>query len=333
PDLFGINPEDTLNNELAGYFYRGSVINPVQTEYCKALACAVPSKEFKAEVARKPFLASFTATAGKSTFTMAAVHFRYRYPTIGNGKKSRLNEALYAPMLKVYDFETHTGYVYDPKVKSQVEEKYETSSRFSEVKSVSNFLGRLVSTSKQKSVLLYGDFNLMAPSMTTSMKREEEPLLTNAKNDKLIAAFSKAWHDNKGVLENFLGTVPYINKLSTVGKEDLSNAFDHLVFAKSGSLANCDTESGDVFNFTDRESFPAGDELIKQLDLEKFKDSLRTEMKLEKGKPLPRYSSGKVDFLSIGFQTKVLDSYQKGTLTVYQELISDHLPIFMNCSF
>ena len=147
--------------------------------------------------------------------------------------------------------------------------------------------------------------------MTTSMRREEESLLTNAKMTNSSRHFSKAWHDNKGVLENFLGTVPYINKLSTVGKEDLSNAFDHFVFAKSGSLANCDTESGDVFNFTDRESFPAGDELIKQLDLEKFKDSLRTEMKLEKGKPLPRYSSGKVDFLSIGFQTKVLDSYQK----------------------
>ncbi|HAZ11170.1 MAG: hypothetical protein A2X86_08635 [Bdellovibrionales bacterium GWA2_49_15] len=318
PDLFGINPADTLNNELSGFFYRRNVVAPVHTEYCKSLACAVPAKEFKADVARKPFLASFTS--GKSTFTMAAVHFRYRYPYIGDGKKSMLNEALYNPMLKVYEFEAHTGFVYNPKVKSQVEEKYETSSRFSEVKSVSNFLGRLVANSRQKDVLLYGDFNLMAP-------REEE-----AKTPK-EAAFRRAWMDEKGVLENFKGAAPYVNKLSTVGKEQLSNAFDHFVFSKSGSLKGCNTANADVFNFTDRDQFRAGDELIKSLDLEKFKQSLRTEMKLEKGKAIPRYSSGKVDFLSIGFQTKVLDSYQKGTFTVYQELISDHLPISMSCSF
>ena len=64
-------------------------------------------------------------------------------------------------MLKVYDFETHTGYVYDPRVKSQVEEKYETSSRFLKLKA-SAISWDVWSRPLNKSVLLYGDFNLMA---------------------------------------------------------------------------------------------------------------------------------------------------------------------------
>ncbi len=322
-DLFGISDQDSLNNELAAYYYKSSLVTPVETEYCKELACTAARNEFEADVARKPFLASFNA--GKLDFTMAAVHFRYRYPTTSEGKIARLNEALYGPMLKVYDFEKHTGFIFDKNIKGQVEEKHETSSRFSEAKSVSNFIGRLIFNSKRKDVLLYGDFNLAAPLNKDDATVGQKAL---AKHD----AYRKAWYDKKGVLENFTNAQPYVNELSTVGKDTLVNAYDHFVFAKSGTLAGCDTQKANVFNFTDRDVFPAGDTLIQQLDLNEFIASMRAEKKVLNNKFLPRYSDKKIEYLKIGLENKILKSYKAGTFDVYKELISDHLPIFMGCN-
>jgi len=321
-DLFSTNADDTLNNELSGYFFRKDKVNLAQTEYCKTWACAVASDEFQAEVARKPFLASFKS--GKLDFTMAAVHFRFRFPYIRNGKEEQINEELYLPMNDVYDFSKHTGYRFNTKVKSQREQQYETHSRFSEVKSVVNFLGKMIAKSKRKDVLLYGDFNLMAPAI-------DEPLPKKKKDADLAQAFKKAWFDSNGVLQNFKNATPYINAPSTLGKNELNNPFDHFVFSKQGSLKKCDTENANVYNFTNRDIFLQGDEMIRDIDVESFKQELMQEMKFEKGKYVPRYSKGKIGFLVQGLKTKVLESYQQGTLTVYQELISDHLPVFMDC--
>jgi hypothetical protein len=210
-------------------------------------------------------------------------------------------------------------------VKAQQEEKLETSTRFSEVKSISDFLGRLVAKSKRKDVLLFGDFNLMAPA-------KDSPLPPKAKAAAMVTAFKQAWYDSKGVLENFKDAQPFINMPSTVGKDELISEFDHFVFAKKATLAGCDTDNASVFNFTDRDIFPEGDEIIQTLKLDDFMDTISNEKKFDKQKIVQRYSDGKLNFLKIGYQNNVLDSYKNSTLSVYKELISDHLPISMNCN-
>ena len=120
-------------------------------------------------------------------------------------------------------------------------------------------------------------------------------------------------------------------RLRTVGKTTLNNAYDHFVFAKKGDLEGCDTETAKAFNFTDMKEFPEGLEIIKNLDIEKFKAELAADIKFKGKKIVPRYSEGKVRFLGIGFQTKLLDGWQKGQLLPWNQMISDHLPIMMTC--
>ena len=164
----------------------------------------------------------------------------------------------------------------------------------------------------------------MAPSI-------EDPLPRTERRKNKHDAFLKAWYDKSGVLENFKGAKPYVNELTTLGKRELINSYDHFVFTKDGDLKNCDTNGAGAFDFTNREHFVEADEIIRNHDLQNYKDEIRQEKKFKGNKMVDRYSSKKQEYLAIGYQNKILSSYENETFEVYKELISDHLPIYMNC--
>lgn len=321
-DLFPRLSDDLLNNELSGFFYKRNKLNLRPTPYCgkKVGACAVKAEDFPAEIARKPFLATFKA--GKMEFTMAAVHFRFRAPTKKVNKKPVLDEALYNPMLEVFNFEKETGYVYNVKIKSHKKEKEETHSRFAEAKMTIDFLGTQLASGGVKDPILYGDFNLAAP-------RNDSPAPDRKKDEDKQEAFKVAWDK---ILLGMKGADVYVNTPSTVGKEELGSQFDHLVLAKKGKLANCDVDNAKVFNFTDAEVFPTGHELVKKINKSELLEAFSKELNFKSATTMKhRYTSGKMDFWEIGVDNKLIGSYAEGTNVVFSESISDHLPVYMNC--
>lgn len=321
-DLFPRLSDDLLNNEIAGFFYKRNKFNLKTTKYCGSYvkACTVKTKDFPAEIARKPFLATFKS--GKLEFTMAAVHFRFRAPTKKVNKKPVLDEELYGPMIKVFDFEKETGYVYKTTVKSHLKEKHETHSRFAEAKMVIDFLGKQQKAGKIKAPILYGDFNLAAP-------RSDSPAPERKKDETKQAAFKVAWDK---ILVGIPGADVYVNKPSTVGKVALGSKFDHLVLANTGVLAKCDTENADVFDFTDGNVFPSGHALVKKINKDEMLERFSNELNFKSTSTMKfRYTSGKMDFWEIGVDNKLIGSFNEGTNVVFSESISDHLPVFMNC--
>lgn len=321
-DLFPRLENDLLNNEISGFFYKRNKVNLKPTLYCgkKVGACTVKTEDLPAEMARKPFLATFKA--GKMEFTMAAVHFRFRAPTIKVNKKPVLDEALYNPMLEVFNFEKETGYVYNVKIKSHKKEKEETHSRFAEAKMTIDFLGKQRAAGKIKDAILYGDFNLAAP-------REDSPAPERAKDIPKQEAFKVAWDK---ILLGMKGADVYVNTASTVGKTGLGSKFDHLVLAKKGKLSKCNVEEAQVFDFTNPEVFPSGHALVKKIDKEALLDMFSKELNFKTPTTMKhRYSSGKMDFWEIGVDNKLIGSYVEGTNVVFSQSISDHLPIYMNC--
>lgn len=313
-ELFGKKAEDTLNNELAGFFYRRKNVGLTRTAYCKDYACAVPAKEFSAPIQRKPFIASFKA-GGNFDFTFAALHFRYRVPQRPKKEGGGLDEVAYGKLLDAFNVEEVAG-------KKMPKEEM---GRFSEVKLVSDFIGRQIkSKAKEKDWILFGDFNLPAPGKDDAEERRK---------DKIYKA---AWYgkdDKKGVIANFVDALPVVNEKTTLGKFELANKFDHFIFAPgSNEFKRCNTESAKVFDFTDKDVFSYPSSYIESLDLEEWKAWMKKARKFKKGKLIPAHSDKKIEYLARGFTDRLIKSYKEGTKTVYKELISDHLPIYMECS-
>lgn len=320
-DLFPRLADDLLNNEIAGFFYKKNKFNLRTTKYCGSAikACTVKTKEFPAEIARKPFLATFKA--GKMEFTMAAVHFRFRAPTKKVNKKPVLDTALYNPMLEVFNFSEVTGYNYRNN-KTQQKISQETHSRFAEAKMVIDFLGKQRKANKIKDVILYGDFNLAAP-------RENTPDADRKQDQELQDAFKVAWDH---ILPGMAGADVYVNKPSTVGKTGLGSKFDHLVMAKAGKLSKCDVDNADVFDFTDKKVYPSGHALLSDLDKDELLNNFSKELSFKSGSTMKhRYSTGKMNFWEIGVDNKLIGSLNEGTNVVFSEAISDHLPVFVKC--
>lgn len=321
-DLYPRLSDDLLNNEISGFYYKRNKFNLKTTKYCGAnvKACTVKTKDFPAEIARKPFIGTFKS--GKLEFTMAAVHFRFRAPTKKINKKPVLDEALYNPMIKVFNFEKETGYVYKTTVKSHLKEKHETHSRFAETKMVIDFLGKQQRDGNIKAPILYGDFNLAAP-------RKDSPAPERKKDEDKQAAFKLAWDK---ILPGIKGADVYVNKASTVGKLGLGSKFDHLVLAQTGMLAKCDAKNADVFDFTDGNVFPSGHALVKKINKKEMLDRFSEELNFKSASTMKhRYTSGKMDFWEIGVDNKLIGSFNEGTNVVFSQSISDHLPVFMNC--
>ncbi len=321
-DLYPRLSDDLLNNEIAGFFYKKNKFNLRNTKYCGpgVKACTVKTKEFSAEIARKPFLATFKA--GKMEFTMAAVHFRFRRPTKKVNKKPVLDEALYNPMMEVFDFSKETGYEFKNN-KTQQNIKHETSSRFAEAKMVIDFLGTQRKAGKIKDPILYGDFNLAAP-------RAHTPAPERKNDESLQEAFKVAWDK---ILPGMKGAEVYVNSPSTVGKKTLGSNFDHLVLAKAGKLYKCDVEKAEVFDFTNEDVFPSGHALIRKIDKEAMLDEFSKALNFKSTTTMKhRYTSGKMKFWEIGVDNKLIGSYNEGTKVVFSEAISDHLPVYMNCN-
>lgn len=210
--------------EMVGFFFRASTVNPVANPHCNELkdenagapvACIINlstnfmDKDYTHNYARRPFMVSFQSRNMK--FTLLSNHVVFTFSGDEEASKKLMND--------VFGVETP----------SQLGGGINTSNfaRFAEVKTTLNFMNRF----RQK----YNDNNIMFVSDTN------------------LTADNTFWTE---VLKSFPGGSLLINEDSTIspprysgdGKETngVASSYDHFVLDKS-VFSNC--SNGEVYNY------------------------------------------------------------------------------------
>lgn len=343
----GEGAKKTDVQELTGYFYRSSKVKPKVNQYCKEIrtkgkgtpvAC-IPNMgplmlgQSKKDIfSRRPFMAEFMA--GKFSFTLLISHVVYNSP---RDKKEMAN--ILRKSFKINDYsELGTGAT------------IENYARFAEVKVILEFMQALRERFSQKDIILLGDLNLDSENPFWQEVLPTMPGVNIFNKEK--TSLSEARYNKDGSETN-----------------GLANDFDHFLFDPQ-STDECTNQYGQVE--TKVESFFEGitgrylkklykvrhekkyrgqytknakkyNSLVKRFitpyqKREKTFDTIGTKIIRSQGKDI-RIKGIITDEKKVakyigGFYDRVLDSqfYDKTYYTYFKQLISDHMPISMECA-
>lgn len=148
--------------ELVGFFYRANVINPVINPHCEEFqaedagtpyACIINlsakfmGKDYNSYFARRPFLASFRS--GKLKFSLASSHVVFNYSGDEESSKEMIKE-----VFKVEDISELGGGISNSNF-----------ARFAEVKLTLNFMNRFRKKYNDEKIMLVADTNLNASNI------------------------------------------------------------------------------------------------------------------------------------------------------------------------
>lgn len=338
--------KETDVQELVGYFYRSSKVKPKVNSYCKEIrtkgkgtpvAC-IPNmgKEMLGEskkdiYSRIPFMSEFIS--GKFSFTLLTSHVVYNSP-----KESHLMANILTKSFGVYHYKD-----LGPGANAA------NYARFAEVKVTLEFMNALRKQFSQKDVILLGDLNLNSGNQFWDQVLPAMPgvkIFQKSKTSLSESRYSKDGHETNG----------------------LANDFDHFLFDPKNT-DECVDHYG-VVN-TKVENFYEGvtGKFIRQLY--KVRNERKYRGKYSKNKRkynslvkkfVTPYKNGRKEFQTIGiknirvsgklirlkgiikdvkktnkyvesFDQRILDSqfYDKTYYTYFKQLISDHMPISMEC--
>ncbi len=296
------------SQEYVGFYYRADRVRPVVNEYCsdifegkKVYAC-IPVFDAKWEMifSRKPFVGSFES--GNFDFTLLGAHVRFLAD-----KDDEINEYIRRKIM--------------PEDKIALADT-NVLSRFAEVKGTLRFMDRLRDLYNEKDLIYLGDLNL--------------------ENSRSID--QEAW---KYVLKSFSGGEFFGNLKTTISKQHgLASSYDHMIFDPQESK-ECDGEKIGAFNFLQSATFPQ----IKKDYLLKGRSNAQQKSVIEARSK--DYSKRLESYLTVKRRTEIqtlfslpdidlkLEEFQSDLFAVqssnetinrlYQSLISDHLPIYLNC--
>lgn len=328
--------ETTSSYEYSGFFYRNGFVVNGETSFCGGKrGCLTPiSREnYENLVSRSPFVAHFKA--GKLKFNAAGLHLRFRAPAEdcatadGEHKKGQKKCVDYssAEQKLVKDYLEVAG-----RVKINKED-----ARYMELAVAERELRK-----SDDPVILMGDFNLEF----------------NERNSKL-------WNFAVGH-----GNVFVHEKTSISAQNGLANEYDHFVFVPEKNLAKCKPETAKAFDFmldlntpktTDPDLEDLKDFIMLRKNrtkaLEEFKASLKeqqsamtcTKTECTMG---PLYDSAGTANLLCLYERNVLGNEAKKCVAeagaeedeeesapgkkpiykVWHEIISDHIPVEMECA-
>lgn len=319
--------------ELAGYFYRASVVRPIKNEYCekyqggsKSYACTPKfEKEFYgsnvAELfARRPFVGSFESA--NFDFTLVNTHIIHNAPSDETLRKKILKAA--------FGVEDHSEIGYG--VSSR------TFARFAEVKHIINFMEKYRKQFKEQDLILLGDFNIEADEEYWNILLKDAPGMEVHIKDKTSISL-------KRVLASGTET------------NGVKNNYDHFVYNSKVTQA-CSPDNAKVFNFLENSFQKIIDNkyLIRSNQTYEDEETKKTRYYLagsanytmnEIMGPFLNYIDGKYT-VSRGKIVKRFDREEKkkdlerkvfepqlhdrSYYRHYREIISDHLPIYVNCS-
>ncbi|EQC48571.1 endonuclease/exonuclease/phosphatase family protein [Bacteriovorax sp. BSW11_IV] len=333
------NPEGTEGsfiNELVGFYYRATSVRPTVNEHCSefretksfpAFACypefssKFMYKNYEGLFSRKPFMASFQS--GNFDFVLMGTHIIFNSPS---------DEELMGKILsKVFGVES-----YD-ELGAGVDSK--NYARYAEVKMTLDFIRKFKKTYKEQDFILGGDFNI----------EYNEPLIKS-----ILAKYN-------GI--NFLMEEPtsLANKRYVVGgvdSEGYSKNFDHFILfnetdkeCRSGGeyhLNRIDFYSGEILDYM-KENYivrnvgrydrlapdyemTASGKKIYQKAMKKYEEELKAMRTIKRGKIV--FENTSVQSKLETFERRVfLNQLSDDTFYgVYQEIISDHVPIDLSCN-
>ncbi len=298
--------------EMAGYFYRSARVQLAEWKYCpaenninlntnvvgKSLGCVVqiPKAQQKL-ISRTAFAAHFIS----SDFTFVALTSHIRYRPVDT-----------VPELKAQQKTLCSLYV-DPK---NCKFAKEDVGRYYEVYTVSEQIKSIQQKSKIKNVIFMGDFNL-----------------------EINPATNEFW---RAALKHSVGLMPFqkgLSTLSTKSKKLVSN-YDHFLFNPQ-ITKTCDLNSINTMDYTsDKLNDDAVASHVKkylQPDVQKnwVTDVLQQQQSLlrfenkDGGNLVALNEKDKIDLATA--PTAAAERMKENDFAVYLELISDHLPIYMNC--
>ena len=320
--------------ELSGYFYRSSSVKPVINEYCKkyykfskAYGCY---PKFNKETyghdvadlfARRPFIGSFKS--GNFDFTLVTTHVVFNAPSDENLRK-RIIKAAFG-----VDHYTEIG----EGVTSR------TYARFAEMTHILNFMRNYKMSFKENDLILLGDFNLEAKNPYWKTLFDENPGMEIKIEGATSLSQSKTLSDGS----------------STHGT---SNNYDHFVLDTKITSQCAGKKNAKVFNFLENSFRKLIDKkyLVRTdnayvhpdtgLDMfyldqkgknkalkitEKIVKRLKSKYTVRRGEIVPRFDLEKK---AEDVVRKLIEPqlFERSYYRYFQETISDHLPVFMNCS-
>jgi len=339
--------KETNVQELVGYFYRSSVVKPKVNKYCKEIRSAnqgtpiacIPNMgkkmlgDSKKDIfSRRPFLAEFIS--GKFSFALLSSHVVYNSPTEPDLMENILQKSFGV---------SH----YDELGIGMNKANY---ARFAEVKVTLDFMEQLRTRFNQEDVILIGDLNL---SHENQFWESVLPAMPGAKiyvNE--LSTISDKLKDSSGVPTN-----------------GLANPFDHFIFDENITSECVSPNSRKVeakvvsfyegrvagnvkrtyrvrkesmrdgmfvkdtskYNRVERiyvTPYKTGDKLIETIG----RKSIRVGSKTIKTKGIITDSKSMEKYVE-DFYERVLDSQfdPDSYYEYYRQLISDHMPISMDC--
>lgn len=326
--------ENATVKELTGFYYRSSVVSLKSTPYCYdrygkrgRFGCLpeLDTETFGRDVdglfSRRPFIGTFES--GNFDFTLLSTHVIHNTPS---------DEELQKKILKnVFGVDDYKDI--GPGV---TQLKY---ARFAEVRLMAEFVEYLKKNYYEQDYIILGDFNL------ESSNNYWETFFNDFKGLELKIEGATSMAVGKSLSD---GTVTHGTK---------SN-YDHFLFNPK-TTSNCGADdSAKIFNFVEgdfaakvnrkylvrsnakyyskeREEeiyrYKAGGREKVDFILDDYVHSIKNKLTVKSGKLVQRFDieESREEFYQRVFDTQLFD---KTYYSFYKEVISDHLPIYMNCS-
>ncbi len=322
--------KDSDVQELVGYYYRAKKVRPKINEYCTEIkvkykgtpfAC-IPSfgtellsRSLKKVFSRRPFMANFES--GNFDFTMLASHIVFTSPQDAASKK-----AILYPTFRVNDFKgLGTG------ISSS------NYARFAELKAMMMFMDKLRKTYNEKDIILTGDFNLEKKNKFMDTLFGPFPgwtMLIDKPTSVSVARYDVKGNATNGLASNYdhfvLNEDSTDECLKSNGRYDADSYvfYKHSYFNKA-HLVRAKTKRGGIY--------PISDTKMDKVDthLQKFADKYADRLTVKRDAMVEDFDDIKKRIKDLQDRAYLSQQYDKTFYKLYQVLLSDHIPVYMNC--
>ena len=282
---------NTSHQELSGFYYRRAVVEPMKNSYCGGYACYMDMSGKEEKISRPPFVGNFRS--GDFTFSAVAYHARFDSITGSALTKTKFKNLI----LSEIDYK-HKKYNPEGEIKTSLEEIF----RFVELKLVIEALDHV---SSQGRAILLGDFNLERTS-----------------------ANEEAWQE---ILGDYSLFGEELTSLSDINR--YASAYDHILF-NPNAVKECQGETVKRLDFTSSEEVPEF-----EMHWEDRNSHIRSLLREKEECVKLTHSQTRIapcmsDTKLGEFEDKVrgqLEYNSKYPYAHYKFMVSDHLPVSMEC--
>lgn len=294
--------------ELIGFYYRKSRVELDGTALCEDYACVASVEALREAsglgpdeeplIARRPFAAGFRA--GSFDFSLVGVHVRFRAP-----------DGVPAPFEGVDRL---------------------SSFRLLETQLVANWIGHGLERSADKDVLFVGDFNLEYTQMASV------DAFTPGGQPRQEVTYEDQWEQALG---GFEGAEVFVTREATsLSTKGPVNNYDHLIFNPVHTAECVTAVAPHAFDFTNAETMPPSyAALLTPEGIDGYAAARKAEIEscrtFKGGGARKRIAPCELPakLLKIGDALDELaEDVKAGSFAVHTPLVSDHLPVVVECT-